>query len=465
MYQNEQMLFYDWHWGESLNYLNNIINNNNNDNAILVSGESDNGKTTLKQEIISLLPSYVKVFSMNGEPKLGVTTFMRQITLGFGLSWDYNLPPDWGELRRAMFSQPECKWLLLIDDAEKLSWDTLNALINLYATFSAEGSQFNLILFAEVSFLSSIQNTAFKDFFQNKFHTIELQPLKLAEMLVFISEHMQLNFDRHTLKRIYNASNGVIGKVKQLAMSELNIKNTEENLSLKNLVANIGSPPVIRILVCASLLFIAYILFSITQKKEINYTDMTVGPEAPKVQLVTTTDSIQYDKLYQKLHDDLNNNLREQLEKLQSDITKLQEKITTLSVVTATDKPIDKISTLATHANINSKQIKQINSPEKQLLKIAKNRYVLQLMASKNEQTAKRLVNSYPSLITKVKYFPGKFRQQEDVWFVVVHGVYANRELAMQDVKNLPQDLQKLKPIVRDYAYIHQLINNNKSKN
>jgi septal ring-binding cell division protein DamX len=43
-----------------------------------------------------------------------------------------------------------------------------------------------------------------------------------------------------------------------------------------------------------------------------------------------------------------------------------------------------------------------------------------------------------------------------------VHGVYASRESALQDIKNLPKDLQKLKPIVRDYASIHQLINNNK---
>lgn len=494
MRHNEEILFKDWQWGECLDYLNNIIHHG--DNIVLVSGELDSGKTTLKQEIISALPNHFKMFSMYGEPRLGVATFMRQITMGFGLSWDNNLPPDWDELRRAIFSQPECKWVLLIDDAEKLSWDTLNAVINLYVTSIAEGSKFSLVLFADVHLLGSIKNSVLKDFFETKFQIVELQSLKLEEMGVFLDAHMQLTFDRKTLKKIYNASNGVIGKVKQLAISELNIKNTGENMIFKNLMENIISPPVIRVFVCAGLLFVAYILFGITQKKDINSSDIVLEQEAQKFlhksqfaqidpttnykvdeqkvahntisenntfksnALPTSIENTEYDQLYQKLHSDLKNSLQEQLYKLQSDITKLQEKITTLPL--ATEKPVISV----TNGNANNKQINAEKHSSLQtnnnFLKIAKNRYVLQLMASKNEQSAKKLINSHPSLSAKVKYFSGKFKSQDDVWFVVVHGVYASRESALQDIKNLPKDLQKLKPIVRDYASIHQLINNNK---
>jgi len=505
MRQNEEILFKNWQWGECLDYLNNIVQHS--DNIVLLSGCHDSGKTTLKQELISLLPDHFKTFSMYGEPRLGVASFMRQITIGFGLSWDSNGPPDWEELRRAIFSQPDCSWILLIDDAEKLSWDTLNALINLYTTVSAEGSQFSLILFADVSLSDSIKNSVLKDFFETKFQIVDLQSLELEEMTIFLRDHMKLIFDRKTLKKIYNASNGVIGKVKQLAVSELNIRNTGETMVFKNLLENIISPPVVRVVVCGGLLFVAYILFGITQTKDAGSVDIVMEQEAQtsvqnvqvaqnerivnsKIQTQRVIDNIavpavalqtvastsheniqQYDQLYQKLHTDLKNSLQEQLSQLQIEVNRLQEKITKLPATIATTATTQKIliektpSTIKPNlttkpTNIVKTNTLQINNAEKQLLKVAKNRYVLQLMASKNEQSAKRLISNHPALSNKVKYFCGKFRPQEDAWFVVVHGSYVNKESAISDIKNLPTELQKLKPIVRDYASVHQLINN-----
>ena len=63
MRQNEEILFKNWQWGECLDYLNNIVQHS--DNIVLLSGCHDSGKTTLKQELISLLPDHFKTFSMN----------------------------------------------------------------------------------------------------------------------------------------------------------------------------------------------------------------------------------------------------------------------------------------------------------------------------------------------------------------------------------------------------------------
>ena len=154
---------------------------------------------------------------------------------------------------------------------------------------------------------------------------------------------------------------------------------------------------------------------------------------------------------------------------LQLEVNKLQEQVTILSstdkklLVTKQPKIIVDSNTQKRPKNISSglKSNKLQTNHEKQLLKIDKNNYVLQLMASKNEQSVKNLLTKYPSMSGQMKYFSGKFKSKDDIWFIVVHGVYTNPESALKDIRNLPVDLKKLKPIVRDYASVHNLINNN----
>ncbi len=450
MRQHEEILFKDWQWGECLDYLSNIVYHS--DNIVLISGEADSGKTTLKQELIRLLPGNFKILSIYGESRSGVTAFMKQITTGFGLPWDSNSLPSWNELQRAILSEIDFNWVLLIDDAQKLSWDSLNALVNLYTKIIAEGSKFSLALFADITLAESIKNSVLKDFFETKFQILELQPLNLEQMTNFLRDNMQLIFDRKTLKKIYNASNGVIGKIKQLAMSELNIKNTGEKMIFKNLAEKITNPLIIRGFVCGSLLLLAFVLFSITQKKDIVAYEQPINHDIAVKDIVGNT---QYDKLYQQLHSELTNSMQEQLKAMQqeqfkamqSEVTKLQE---TISILSSTmQKSAEKTMPMASvDLHVNNRTL-QTNNNDNKLLKIAKNRYVLQLMAS------------HSKISNKIRYFSGKFKPQEDVWFIVVHGVYNSRELALKDIKNLPSDLQKLKPIVRDYASVHKLINNN----
>ncbi len=467
MRQHEEILFKDWQWGECLDYLSNIVYHS--DNIVLISGEADSGKTTLKQELIRLLPGNFKILSIYGESRSGVTAFMKQITTGFGLTWDSNSLPSWNELQRAILSEIDFNWVLLIDDAQKLSWDSLNALVNLYTKIIAEGSKFSLALFADITLAESIKNSVLKDFFETKFQILELQPLNLEQMTNFLRDNMQLIFDRKTLKKIYNASNGVIGKIKQLAMSELNIKNTGEKMIFKNLAEKITNPLIIRGFVCGSLLLLAFVLFSITQKKDIVAYEQPINHDVA-VKDIAVKDIVgntQYDKLYQQLHSELTNSMQEQLKAMQqeqfkamqSEVTKLQE---TISILSSTmQKSAEKTMPMASvDLHVNNRTL-QINNNDNKLLKIAKNRYVLQLMASKNEQAAKKIITSHSNISNKIRYFSGKFKPQEDVWFIVVHGVYNSRELALKDIKNLPSDLQKLKPIVRDYASVHKLINNN----
>ncbi len=473
MHRSEDILFKDCLWGESLDYLNNIVPYA--EKIILVSGQPDSGKTTLKQEIINNLFGSFKIFTTFGDPRATVASFIQQVHLGFGLVWDNNLPPDWEELRRAVLNIADCNWILLIDDAEKLSWDILNSLIDLYITLSSDDSNFRLILFAKDCLVNSIKNSPLKDFFEIKFENINLKSLNLEEMTVFLSDIMQLDFDRKTLKKIYSASNGIIGKVKQLAITENKIRSTEKNMMLRNLLEKIISPPFMRLIVCGCLLFIAYIVFNFTQKqydtvevvtkvnKEANASISTLELETNNLE-INQNQQLEYEQIYKKLYTDLKNNLQEQLLNkvlnLEEQLNKLQQS-TSLLETSISEKNISKNikNNINSHNNINNHHNNK--SPKNpQSLKSAKNFYVLQLMASKNEQSILNLIKNYPALFAKIKYFSGKFKPKEDLWFIATYGNYNDPESAIKDLKNLPPELRKLKPLVRDYNSVKKLINN-----
>lgn len=488
MRQNENILFKNWHWGECLDCLDNVVRHS--DSLVLVSGAINSGKTILKQELINLLGVNFKIFATFGDQKIGVTTFIRQITTGFDLPWNDTSAPTWSELQKAIFSQPNCRWVLLVDDAEKLSWDNLNALIRLYTIVNAEGSQFSLILFADVSLEESLKQSVLKEFFENKFQIIKLKALTFEQTLEYLNS-ININFDNKTLKKIHHAAEGSIGRVKQLAMNELNIKNInniKDSNMIKDVLVKIINPPVLRTIFCGGLLVVAYVLFGIVQKDNVqtkielepatsqsqiniakNESSILLEQPQPIVQeniieppININTEKVQNiqqsvfipEELYQKLYVDLKSNLQEYI---QAELSKLEQQVTELKL---------SVANVNYNNNANTKISTRIHQTklehtENNLLNIARNRYTLQIMASKNEQSVKKLFNNHPHLLSKAKYFRGKFSpEQGSTWFVVVHGSYADRELAYNDIKNLPLDIQHLKPIVRDYGSIHQIINN-----
>lgn len=471
MHHSEDILFKDCSWGESLDYLNNIVPYT--ENIILVSGLPDSGKTTLKQEIINNLCGSCKIFATLGDPRATVASFMQQVHLGFGLVWDNNLPPDWEELRRAVLNIPHCNWILLIDDAEKLSWDILNSLIDLYITLSSDDSNFHLILFAKDCLVNSIKNSPLKDFFEIKFENINLKSLNLEEMTVFLTDIMQLDFDRKTLKKIYSASNGIIGKVKQLAITENKIKGAEKNMMLRNLLENIISPPFMRLIVCGFLLFIAYIVFNFTQRqydtvevvakvnKEVNTSISTLELETNNLE-INPNQQLQYEQIYKKLYTDLKNDLQEQLLNkllnLEEQLNKLQQSTHILETNISQKNISNNFKNNINQHNNNYTLPKNLQLSKS--AKSAKNFYVLQLMASKNEQSILNLINNHPALFAKIKYFSGKFKPKEDLWFIATYGYYNDPGSAIKDLKNLPPELRKLKPLVRDYNSVQKLIKN-----
>lgn len=468
MQLNTDELFTQWHWSECLNYLDNIIRYS--DNLVLISGAHNSGKTTLKQELIKLLGSNCKIFSTFGEQQLNMTTFIRNITEGFGLLWQEDNLPTWDKLQTAILSNASSRWILIIDDADKIPWDHLNALIRLYTVINSQNSQLSILLFAHSNLEYSLKQSVLKDLFEKKFQKINLQPLTFAQMIKYL-HNIKINLDSKHLKQIYEASAGYIGEIKKLAISKANLENVKynikDNIMQKDLLIKIINSATLKVICCSFLVVSVYVLFGVIQKNNLPTPKLELEQivEPPIVEQATIAQTIiaqpelqvytnsSSEELYQKLYNDLQNNLQQYM---QSELNKLEQQVADLKM-----QLINNTANTATTNDNNILDANKLNNTENNLLSTAKNRYTLQIMAAKDEYSVKKLFNNYPQLLSKAKYFRAKFRpEQASTWFVVVHGSYANRELAINDIKNLPVDIQTLKPIVRNYNYIHQIINN-----
>lgn len=466
---NTEKLFTQGQWSECLNCLDNIIRYS--DNLVLVSGANNSGKTTLKQELLKLLDTNFKIFSTFADQQLSIAGFIRNITIGFDLTWEENSLPNWDKLQKSIVAQQSFRWIIIIDDADKMPWEHLNALIRLYTVVNAENSQLSIILFADSHLEYNLQQSVLKEFFENKFQKIKLKPLTFDQMLQYLN-NINIKLDSKNLQQIYQASEGYIGKIKQLAISKDNLNNVKynikDNIVSKYLLIKIINSPALKATCCGVLVVVAYVLFGVIQKNNIQTTQLELEQvvEKPQQPIIANHEVMQSlevqpelpqqntglsEELYQKLYADLQNNLQQymqtQLNKLEQQVSELKEQLINKEQVT-------------NNANIIS-SVAKLNNTENSLLNIAKNRYTLQIMAAKDEHSIKKLFNHYPQLLSKAKYFRAKFKPgQDSMWFVVVHGSYANRELAIQDLKNLPLDIQALNPIVRNYNYVHKIINN-----
>src|SRR5690606_18084805 len=78
-------------------------------------------------------------------------------------------------------------------------------------------------------------------------------------------------------------------------------------------------------------------------------------------------------------------------------------------------------------------------------------RYTIQLLGSYNEQTARTLIDDISGL--RNLWYVKTVRKEQD-WFVVLHGEYSDRDAARAAVNQLPEEIRKLQPWVRQFREV-----------
>src|SRR5690606_40797418 len=75
----------------------------------------------------------------------------------------------------------------------------------------------------------------------------------------------------------------------------------------------------------------------------------------------------------------------------------------------------------------------------------------LPILGSYNEQTARTLIDDISGL--RNLWYVKTVRKEQD-WFVVLHGEYSDRAAARAAVSQLPEEIRKLQPWVRQFREV-----------
>lgn len=93
---------------------------------------------------------------------------------------------------------------------------------------------------------------------------------------------------------------------------------------------------------------------------------------------------------------------------------------------------------------------------ESWLLQQPEDRYSLQLLGSRSEQSIQRFIADHNLDGGKTAYYRGRYKDAD--WYVLMYGVYPSREAALQQAQSLPVAIRKERPWPRDMKSVHTAI-------
>lgn len=190
-------------WKQSLDLLLYICQHTRQ--ITLLSGQKGVGKTTFKNLFISHKPHNFKICSLIAEPGWDIPILMRRIAQGFGMPWE-------GEGGDAHLLPRHTLWVLIIDQAEQLRDDILTAVARL--TETAENDPPLHLVFVGDAENNPHLGLALEQF-QEQLQVIDLLPFTPTETEEYLQSLAQakqghhFNFSEVQLEKIYEKTNGI----------------------------------------------------------------------------------------------------------------------------------------------------------------------------------------------------------------------------------------------------------------
>lgn len=186
---------------------------------LLVVGAEGIGKTTLAQQFISNAPPNWRICHLSGKATLLPAHLLKQVSACFNLSYDgFNTEDAVNRFQKGILNQLADKTIrvLLVDDAQRFSSDTLASLLDLAGiTHDRSGNRIRIILFAEPQIKTTLAAPELEQRRFSQKRKLDLRPLTLAHTGELILHRVKLAglttqtpFDANTIEKIYKQSEG-----------------------------------------------------------------------------------------------------------------------------------------------------------------------------------------------------------------------------------------------------------------
>jgi DamX protein len=219
-------------WEHHLDLLQHLIRTENV--LLAVFGQKGSGKTTLSRQLTAQIGDTMHVYCISAQVSINLTKMLEILQEGFNLpAFDNELLEERldNQISDLQFHEQTC--VLLIDDAEELPEETLQALLYLIKQQSKTQMRLHVVLFGDHELQAKLAKLARQELSGDLIHSIELEPLTLEETRLYLQHRLKGRqlFTSIMIEDIYQSSHGVPERINHFAEQLLLESRSEHQMS------------------------------------------------------------------------------------------------------------------------------------------------------------------------------------------------------------------------------------------
>lgn len=407
---------------------------------IIVEGVTGIGKTSLVKQFIIDNNDDANIVLVNAAECQNKTSLLELLHQHFDTPYDPNNEENLTEQIEQQIDHlklNKAPRMLIIDDAEHLPLEMRQACLQIVQQQTELDTCLPIILLGKVEELAAqyyallTTKTA-----ENCIHRIQIQPFTKQETedyLIWACEQVgeqngKSPFSREEMATIHRTSNGIIANINQTARNLLTTKDQHSNkqpqLILNKKLIWWG---------CTLMLIIALLFLYqyLTRPKDTGVT--FTKPIALRAQSSSTPNVTQVDNMI------------------------IKPKEPTVNAKQKAPKKPPVIKTTSTHNLFNTVMQQKLSIHHQKILRMNPEHYTIQLMAAKSLHTAEQFISKYQLQATAMI---AKTKRNNKEWYLVLYGVFNNRQQAKENLKLIQPQLQQLKPWYRSFASVQKYLIN-----
>ncbi len=449
----DSFIFSDQKLDMCINVMIEYLNNQNS--TLVLLGDIGVGKTTLLRILLRRGYQHFNFCTLRAKDVTGFEDIENRFKERWRLSSDSSIEPLESDEYIGKYIENGKHPVLIIDDAHRLDSESLDELLQLKHHVGLQSKEnLGLVLSAEPKIQTKISELEQSNPAATQLYQINVLPFNATQCEKYID--FRLNqagstnnslFSPEIHTEIFTKSRGLPRNINKLAretIAKLGMQSPENNLTENNLHAASSKRLAIIVAAIVGLAVIALLLIN-SQKSEESY-------ELDIKHYEENTTNLD-DKEIITHSEDVSTHKENNSDNAKTDVKQEVFKPYVAPLVLGPLKEDEKKPEIVSENTDISPNKQLLNS--NWLLNQNKNSYTLQIVASPSKENLFSFVNQH-QLKQQTAYYQKSVDNK--TWYVLVYGIYENRDQAIDSISNLPEEIRKNNPYAVQLNKIHQII-------